>query len=134
MLAWASTWPDWQSAEGAESPHPVIAIGGNAVGEVAVLPVSSKPDLGKARLALTMAAYPSAFTPRGPLSISPSFICIADRTWALTMRWARVGADALVLPRGEIRLRRITVLDPAEWRRLQGELAIAITQARERKP
>ncbi len=134
MVAWASTWPDWETIAGQESPHPVLAIGQNHAGEIAVLPLSSKPDLGRAQLPITPQEYPSAFTPRGPLSVSPSFICIADRHWALTLRWVGVAPGYLVLPKGRIGLRRITTLDAGDWVRLQRTLSIAVHRARENKP
>jgi hypothetical protein len=134
MIAWATTWPDWERIPGQESPHPLLALSRNAAGEVAVLPLSSKPDLGQAQLPITVADCPSAFAPRGPLSVSPSFICIADRRWEVTLRWATVAPGALVLPKGRIGLRRIAVLDPADWQRLQQTLGVAIRRALEHKP
>lgn len=134
MIAWAATWPDWETIPGQESPHPVLAIGQNADGEIAVLPLSSKPDLGQAQVAITSQNCPSAFRPLGPLSVSPSFICIADRRWGLTMRWVPVVAGALVLPRGRVGLRRITALDATDWERLKRVLGAAVLRAKERNP
>lgn len=134
MIAWASTWPDWERIAGQESPHPILIIGNNQDGEVAVLPLSSKPDLGRFQLAITREVFPSAFTPKGPLSVSPSYVCIADRQGALTMRWAAIEPGALVLPKGRINLRKMASLAPDQWRRLQQQLGVEVQRAQERAP
>jgi len=136
MIAWAHTWPEWQSVPGQESPHPIIGLGLNQDGELALLPCSSKGDLGRLQIPLRRAAFlecPSAFKPRGPLSADPTWVCVADKFWQPNLRWAKVEPGRLVFPKDTIRLRRITKLANDDWHRLKTELARAIKATKDRQ-
>ncbi len=101
VIAWAHTWPDWERLPGQEEPHPVIALGQNKNGEIALLPCSSKGDLGKLQMPLRQTSYlqcPSAFRPRGPLTKDPTWVCVADKNWRLNLRWpADVGQGKRII-------------------------------------
>jgi hypothetical protein len=136
MIAWAHTWPDWEHLPGQEEPHPVIGLGCNQAGELALLPCSSKGDLGRLQVSLCRTSFvecPSAFKPLGPLSKDPTWACVADKHWRPNLRWAQSERGLLVMPQTSIRLRRITKLAESDWKRLQFELAKAIRTTKDQR-
>jgi hypothetical protein len=123
-IAWSQTWPPWQHGD-QECPHPIIAIGSENDGKIAIAPCSSKGSLGRLQIPIntkTPIICPSAFRPKGCLSVEPTWICITDKNGNSNIRMATITNNALIFGTKPIKIRAITILESEDWQRLKHKL------------
>jgi hypothetical protein len=123
-IAWAQTWPPWQHGD-QECPHPIIAIGNENDGKLAIVPCSSKGSLGRHQIPINTnkpIICPSAFRPKGCLSVEPTWICLTDKNGTPNIRLATPTNNALIFGIKPIKIRAITVLDAEDWQRLKHKI------------
>ena len=136
MIAWASDWPDWVRVPDQEEPHPVICVGVRLDGMIAILPCSKHGDQGRLQVPIRNKGKPSiasAFKPKGPLSVDPTWVCVADKNWKSNLRWVQVRQGVLTLPKGDIKLRKVTRIKPEEYELLSEHLASALKETINRR-
>jgi len=115
-MAWADFWPAWE-IDGEE--HPILIIQKDDNGEVAILPLTTKPELSEAYVSVSKRHYPSAFKPNGILSVDETVICLADGKRQPAMIWGRPHQNEIHFPNKTVKLRRIIKLSREDWTALR---------------